>query len=135
MNPNTSVFVIFLTPQYHVKLNSTSLTDILQDLKNIHFVYLNIKNFSKNTPLEQWVETDKLSNSKYVVSHTSDILRYLVLYKYPGLYLDMDVITTYPSSQINSSNFACAESTKYLNGAVLKLTDITGRKIAENLLL
>ncbi|KAL7041977.1 hypothetical protein ACKWTF_000975 [Chironomus riparius] len=135
MNANATIFVIFLTPKDHVELEHTNLTDILLQIKNVYFVYLNIKYFSKDTPLEDWIKTDELSNSKYVVSHTSDVLRYLLLYKYSGLYLDMDVITTYPSAHINLTNFACAESYKWINGAVLKLTGNSGRKMAENLML
>ena len=135
MNPNASIFVTFLTPKDHVELEKTNLTEILMQIRNIYFVYLNMKTFSKDTPLEDWIKTDELSNSKYVVSHTSDVLRYLLLYKYSGLYLDMDVITTYPSAHINLTNFACAESYKWINGAILKLTGSIGRKISENLML
>lgn len=135
MNPNATIFVTFLTPKDHVELEQTNLTEILLQIKNVYYVYLNIENFSKDTPLEDWIKTDKLSHSKYVVSHTSDVLRYLLLYKYSGLYLDIDVITTYPSAHINSTNFACAESYKWLNGAILKLTGSSGRKIAESLMM
>ncbi|XP_070504100.1 alpha-1,4-N-acetylglucosaminyltransferase-like [Chironomus tepperi] len=128
MNPNATIFVTFPTPKDHVELDQTNLTEILLQIKNVYFVYQNIKNISKDTPMEDWIKTDELSNSKYIVAHTSDVLRYLLLYKYSGLYLDINVITTYPSAHINLTNFACAESYKWLNGAVIKLTGKSGRK-------
>lgn len=109
--------------------------EILRQYRNVEFKYVNIKDFAKNTPLERWILSDKLSHSKFAVSHTSDVLRYLLLYKYSGLYLDMDVIVTSPFGQINFENFACSESSEHLNGAILKLTGNSGRKLAETFLM
>jgi lactosylceramide 4-alpha-galactosyltransferase len=134
MNPEANIVVTLLTPHNYVELENSEAIRILRQYKNILFRYVNIKDFSKNTPLESWINSDKLSNSKYVVSHTSDVLRFLMLYKYSGLYLDMDVICTYPFGRINLTNFACAESTEYLNGAILKLTGDSGRELAKALL-
>jgi lactosylceramide 4-alpha-galactosyltransferase len=135
MNANASIYVTFLTPQHHVNLTDSTFVEILRQYKNVKFKYVNIKDFAKNTPLERWIQSDELNNSNFVVSHTSDVLRYLLLYKYSGLYLDLDVIVTSPFGQINFENFACSESREYLNGAVLKLTGNTGHKLAETFLM
>ncbi|KAG5674653.1 hypothetical protein PVAND_004607 [Polypedilum vanderplanki] len=132
MNPNALIIVTFVTPKHFVDLNETRAIEILRQYSNIIFRFVNLKSFSKNTPLENWIKSGKLSNSKFVVSHTSDVLRYLLLYKYSGLYLDTDVIVTYPYGRINIENYACAESHKFLNGAILKLTGESGRQIAES---
>lgn len=133
MNPNASIIVTFVTPEHYAELNETPSVKILQrDYENVKFRFVNLAELSRNTPLENWIKSDELSNSDYVVSHTSDVLRYLLLYKYSGLYLDTDVIVTYPSSRISIENYACAESSKYLNGAILKLSGASGRQIAES---
>lgn len=135
MYPSASIFVIFLTPTHFVNLKNSTFVEILRQHRNVKLRFVNIKDFTKHTPLERWIQSDELSNSKYVVSHTSDVLRYLLLYKYSGLYLDMDVIVTSPYKHINFENFACSEGDSYLNGAVLKLTSNSGRKLAETFLV
>lgn len=137
MNPNATIYVVFLTPHHHVNLTESSHVKILREKYfNVKFKHANIKDLAKNSPIYEWISSgDKLNNSKYVVSHTSDVLRYLLLYKYSGLYLDMDVIVKAPYGLVNLDNFACAESELYLNGAVLKLTGSSGRKIAESFLV
>ena len=135
MNPNATIYVIFQTPNNFVNLEDSSNVRMLREYSNIKFKYVNIKELSKQTPLHQWLKSDSLKYSKYVVSHTSDVLRYLLLYKFSGLYLDMDVIAIAPYGQINLDNFVCAESDLYLNGAVMKLSGSSGRKIAQSFLM
>lgn len=135
MNPNATIHVVLHTPSNYANLEESQNVQILREYRNIKFKYVNIKEFSKNTPLEWWISSGALSNSNYVVSHTSDVLRYLLLYRFSGLYLDMDVIAMSPYGQIKLGNFACAESDEYLNGAVLRLSGRSGRKFAENFLM
>jgi lactosylceramide 4-alpha-galactosyltransferase len=135
MNPNATIYVVLHTPENYANLENSDDLQILREYPNVKFRYVNINEFSKNTPLEMWISSGSLSNSNYVVSHTSDVLRYLLLNRFPGLYLDMDVIAMSPYGQINLDNFACAESDEYLNGAVLKLSGRSGRKFAENFLM
>lgn len=131
MNPDASIFVTFLTPLHHVNLLESKYVQVLRQYPNVKFKYVNIKDFAKDTPLERWIKGEELSTSKFVVSHTSDVLRYLLLYKYSGLYLDMDVIAVSSYGHLLYENFVCAEDANYLNGAVLKLTGESGRKFAE----
>lgn len=42
--------------------------------------------------MENFHHSGKLFRSKYLVSHMSDYLRYLTLYRYGGVYLDLDVV-------------------------------------------
>lgn len=136
MNPNATIYVTFLAPNNFVKLQeSSNSVKMLREYPNIKFKYVNIKELAKQTPLQEWLNSDSLNNSKYVVSHTSDVLRYLLLYKFSGLYLDMDVISIAPYGLINLDNYVCAESDLYLNGAVMKLSGSSGRKIAESFLM
>jgi lactosylceramide 4-alpha-galactosyltransferase len=71
--------------------NTTKLPiiDALLSYPNIHLNYLNITKYAENTPLEDWIQTDKLFRSKYVVSHTSDVVRFLSLFKFGGTHIDL----------------------------------------------
>lgn len=126
--PNSNIFVMFLSKTNFVRLKSSLLIEMLKKIKNVHFRYLNISEFARNTPLESWLQSDKLTKSKYLLSHTSDVLRYLTLWKFGGTYLDLDVIVV---KSVKISNFACAEDNKVVNGAILGLDKQQGRKIAE----
>lgn len=119
--------MLFLTDTHEVSLNDTSLIESLRQYRNIYFKYFNLVEFSKETPLESWILSEKLQTSKYLLSHTSDVVRYLTLYKYGGTYLDLDVIVV---KHHNLSNYACSEDDKYVNGAILNFDTKRGREVA-----
>lgn len=125
--PEKKVYVIFLTKTREVIVNKTSLTHSLSQYGNIYFKYLNLLEFSKGTPLESWILSDTLEKSQFVLSHTSDVVRYLTLFKYGGTYLDLDVIVVKAN---NLSNYACSEDDRYVNGAILNFDTKRGREIA-----
>lgn len=131
MYPDRKIFVMFLTNTSAVHLNYSSLPEALLSYKNVRFKYLDKHEFSMDTPLEAWLMTDTLEKSNFVISHTSDALRYLTLWKFGGTYLDLDVIVTKP---MNLRNFACAESKKFMNGAVLNLDNQRGKELALKLI-
>lgn len=119
---------MFLTKTNYVRLKSSLHTQVLTNYKNVRFKYLNVIDFSKNTPLESWLLTDKLAKSEFVISHTSDVLRYLTLWKHGGTYLDLDVIVVRRLE--SSSSFACSEDEDTVNSAILRLKGASGKKIA-----
>lgn len=84
MNPDHEVFVIFTTQVGFKNSTAKPIIDALLSYPNINFNYLNLIQYAENTPLSEWMKTDKLNNSKYRTSHTSDILRFLSLWKYGG---------------------------------------------------
>ena len=49
--------------------------------------HIDLEQFAKNTPLEGFITSDKLLKGKNMLSHMSDCLRMLIVYKYGGLYL------------------------------------------------
>lgn len=131
MYPERNIYVMFVTTTNDVQLNYSKLPEAILNYKNVHFKYLNMHEFSKNTPLEAWLLTDKLEKSRFKISHTSDALRFLTLWKFGGTYLDLDVIVTKPT---DLRNFACAESQKFLNAAVLDLDNEVGKEFASTLI-
>lgn len=99
---------------------------------NVNFLDLN--EFAKDSPLQAFIESGRLQNAKFVVSHTSDVLRLLVLWKYGGHYLDSDVIVQ-KSLDLLPSNSACDDTCETVNGAVLNLDpNEVGRKWSEKFL-
>lgn len=72
--------------------------------------------------------------SSYLFSHISDFLRYLTLYRYGGIYLDMDVVMLRSMEDV-PPNFTGAESNAYLAAGVMSLSHTGfGHEIAESCL-
>jgi len=59
---------------------------------NVRIWKLDISEYIKGTPLENWDFMSKVKSSRWPVVHSSDILRYLTLWKYGGTYLDLDFV-------------------------------------------
>jgi lactosylceramide 4-alpha-galactosyltransferase len=86
-NPNARVNLIAIQE----KNNFEYLT---RYYKNVQIKVVEVNELFKDTPLEKW-SIEKLTkiNELTRIVHLSDILRMAVLYKYGGLYLDLDMFT------------------------------------------
>lgn len=122
-NPNLDVYLLFASPaKFHFE-NTTSdhfLTALLS-YKNVHIMYLNYPRYIRNTLVGNLYESGKIESSMYPRSHASDVLRYLTLYKYGGIYLDLDVIVLRSLESI-FGDFAGAESDENVASGVLKFS-------------
>lgn len=134
MNPNTNIVVLFLTLSNHIRLKNWSQFQPILEYDNIHLRSFHIDDIIKDTPIEKWMQKGLLSRSSYPVVHTSDILRYTLLYKYTGIYLDLDVIVTRSLDEIGSSSFACHQDDKTVNNAIIKLSGSDGKEVGRLLL-
>lgn len=92
---------------------------------------VNLWEYAKDTPIDDWFNNGQLFQSKYLNSHTSDFLRYLSLYKWGGTYLDLDVIVQKSFDDVES-NYAGAESDKFVAAGVLNFDHVgVGHSVAE----
>ena len=91
-NPNRNIYVIYSCPIVGKIEESRPHVIQLLKYKNVKIWHLDILNYVKYTPLEKWNFHEKVNTSKWPLSHASDILRYLSLWKYGGTYLDMDFL-------------------------------------------
>ncbi|XP_017129134.1 lactosylceramide 4-alpha-galactosyltransferase [Drosophila elegans] len=128
-NPRFTVFVLFAGATHRLS-SGDPLIKALSRYKNIRLRHLNVGRFVAGTPIEKWLKNGKLFKSKYLFSHVSDLLRYVTLYKYGGLYLDLDVVVQ-RSLEDMPPNFTGAESNKSLACGVMKMSSTgLGHKIA-----
>lgn len=123
--------MLLLTNDDYVILPNSDVVKRLQSFKNVNLKVVNLKEFSRNTPIEDLVRKGKLEFSRYHASHTSDVLRFLTLWKYGGIYLDLDVIVQKP---IVFTNFACLEDFETIVPGIMGLDSHHGREIAALLL-
>lgn len=129
-NPDYDIFVLFSNEVKYLNETPTKLFDAVLSYSNVHLNYFNIFEYAKNSPLEKWMQDGKLFNSRHVVTHTSDVLRMLTLWKYTGTYLDTDVIVKRGLSSIGT-NFACIQKDGLINSAIVSLNSDLGRSITE----
>jgi len=90
LNPNLNIFVLFVAPSF---INNDS--DVVNKLKmytNVNFRYINFVKYAHNTPLNSFVTSNTISTSRWPVSHASDLLRFLTLWKFGGTYMDLDIV-------------------------------------------
>lgn len=133
LNPNWDVFLLFASP---VGLSNDThlqqpIVQALLSYSNIHMRNVNLWKYAKGTPVNDWLNSGALFESKYLNSHTSDFLRYLSLYKWGGTYLDLDVVVQRPFDTVKP-NYAGAESDKFVAAGVLNFDhDGFGHKVAE----
>lgn len=134
-NPNWNIFLYVVGAKgYQPTPQNIRLWKILESFKNIHIKTINDKNFTKNTPLEKLFETGLNSFSFYLKYHRSDLLRYTILWKYAGTYLDLDVISQKPINTLGY-NFAVEQEKNYETliagaGAINFDSDDVGREIS-----
>ncbi|EDW75882.1 uncharacterized protein Dwil_GK15176 [Drosophila willistoni] len=139
-NPNFDIFVLFADPTYKVtkwrngSLEQSPLIEAILGYNNVHLRSLNLWTYSEGTPIEAWFKDGQLFQSRYLFSHLSDFLRYLTLYRYGGLYLDMDVVVLRSMEDI-PPNYTGAESHSSLAAGVMNFAAHGfGHEIAESCL-
>lgn len=67
------------------------------------------------------MQKDELFESEYFVSHASDYLRFLTLYKFGGIYMDLDVVVQKSFEKVEL-NFAGAESIHDVGSGIISFS-------------
>ncbi|KAF2888840.1 hypothetical protein ILUMI_17333 [Ignelater luminosus] len=133
MNPNLDVYVLFVSPgivKYAGTESDKFLTAILS-YKNVKLHHLDFKRYLQDTPLEDILESGKLEWSSFPVTHASDILRFITLWKYGGIYMDLDIVTL-KSLESLAPNFVVLETFTHSAAGVIGFTATgDGHRFAE----
>lgn len=80
--------------------------------------------------MEKWLQKDDLFRSQYLIAHISDFLRYLSMYKFGGIYLDLDVVVQKSFENVEP-NFSGAESADDVAAGVMSFDhDGIGHEVA-----
>jgi lactosylceramide 4-alpha-galactosyltransferase len=94
LHPRADVYLLVVyAPRRSLSLNeNNALFTVLQYHTNIYVLYVDMQKLVANTPLEAFYYSGKLQTSKYLAEHTSDVVRFLSVWKYGGKYFDLDFI-------------------------------------------
>lgn len=106
MNPGMNVYLLFLS-NARISNQSREMFNQLSTYPNVKIRHIFPESYVKDTPLDAWYKSGVLKKSRWPMSHMSDILRYLTLWKHGGIYLDLDVVVTTSLEKLR--NFAGAE--------------------------
>lgn len=130
-NPNREIFVLF-TANVGFSANFQSpIIDALLSYPNVYLRNVDLTTYAADTLMEQWFHSDQLFLSKYLNSHTSDFLRYTSMFRFGGIYLDLDVVVQQDFDSL-PVNFAAAESMNFIAvGAMGFESNGIGHEIAE----
>lgn len=132
-NPRLTVFVLFAGATHRMYSGDPWIRS-LNFYKNIRLRRLNLLRYAAGSPIEKWIKLGKIYKSKYLFPHASDLLRYLTLYKYGGIYLDLDVVVL-RSLEKMPPNFTGAETSTFLACGVMRMSSTgEGHRIAASCL-
>ncbi|XP_031631984.1 lactosylceramide 4-alpha-galactosyltransferase-like isoform X2 [Contarinia nasturtii] len=107
------------------------IVSTLKSYPNIHFRNLDLYNYSMGTLGEYWIKKDLIFSTSYHLAHLSDYLRFLTLFKFGGVYMDMDIIVRKTLDGF-PPNFGGEEDPNSINCAILGLeSKDAGHKISE----
>ncbi|CAB3371863.1 Hypothetical predicted protein [Cloeon dipterum] len=120
-NPTVPVIIV-VTVTNHTSdrlpfYNSTSFQSLMNNTQNLFVAWATIPDIAKDTILEQFLFNDtRILNSKYRPAHVGDFVRFLLLWKLGGVYLDFDIMIFKSLAPIlNLKNFVIAT---FSNGVI-----------------
>ncbi|XP_039754074.1 lactosylceramide 4-alpha-galactosyltransferase-like [Pararge aegeria] len=123
-HPEWQINVVFTSPT----VPSENLTH--ENFNNVKFWSININEFCKGTPLGDLIIDVLPKCSRNRVSISLDVLKYLTLAQWGGIYLDIDMVVAQPLRSL-ARNWATRESDDTVGEGVLAFSrDAVGRKLS-----
>ncbi|KAF9808796.1 hypothetical protein SFRURICE_013058 [Spodoptera frugiperda] len=131
-HPTRPIYVLFSGPVAEMVYQRSCIAK-LRRFPNVHFARVHIEEYARNTPLDALVASKKLEESYWPVEHASDILRFLTLYKWGGLYLDTDMIVMKSLTPLGHNWVAREKLDCASVGVIASSMDHVGRQLAQAL--
>lgn len=133
-NPNWDINVFFIGSLSKLFFRS-SLYELLSSKRNVHFYRVIVATFNYNTPMKTLMAADILFvNKTFCIEHTADMLRYLALYKYGGVHMDLDVISVKSFDSL-PPNWVVKELSDHLGAGALGLSkNKVGKTVADKII-
>ncbi|XP_023239132.1 lactosylceramide 4-alpha-galactosyltransferase-like isoform X2 [Centruroides sculpturatus] len=110
--PSSLINVLMFTSNPDIHINFTLLPNVKIQRTKFEKVF-------ENTPLLEWYIEGKWNKSNYKISHLSDATRYALIWKYGGMFLDLDIVMmkTFPFYK----NFVIKESSNQLCSGIFAM--------------
>ena len=114
MNPNLTVYLLMTGD---VDLTAPTVKTLVDAYANLRIRRIHLGDYIAKTPLAHWYFCTTWNYGPWAVSHLSDGLRFLTLYKFGGYYFDLDVVQMRPVTSL--TNFVVAEDGKKVGSSAL----------------
>ncbi|CAN7945934.1 unnamed protein product [Ixodes hexagonus] len=93
---------LLLTAAEH-QLVRCPLLEALKTMNNFRVETLDLDTFFAESPLHLWYSTSSWNASRFKISHLSDAIRFLLVWKYGGVYCDLDIVVKRPFGHLRNS--------------------------------
>lgn len=93
-HPQREVYFLFTSPGV-IKFQGDESDEVLNSIlsyKNVNVLHLSLEGLFDESLVKNIWTSGRLNESDYPVEHLGDVLRFLLLWKYGGMYLDTDLI-------------------------------------------
>ncbi|XP_042149546.1 lactosylceramide 4-alpha-galactosyltransferase [Ixodes scapularis] len=97
-NPEFTIFLLTLWGTRRCRY-----LDHLKSLRNFRLARIDVNSLVNDTPLNGWYHSDAWIVSPFRTNHFSDALRLLVLWKYGGVYADLDTLVLKSVANLQNS--------------------------------
>ncbi|XP_069685774.1 lactosylceramide 4-alpha-galactosyltransferase-like [Periplaneta americana] len=131
MNPSSEVYLVHSCP---IKYDKSKTIKHLVAYRNVRFWNFDMKHLVSGTPLEKWDYESAFRNPSWSQDHSSDVIRFLLLWKYGGTCLDLDIVVI-KSMEILEPNFVCEDWNDLLSSNVLRVDYQRVGQLISNLLI
>lgn len=95
-----------LSPRLECTHNMTAVFRLITHYKNVKIRHVDFYGYVSDTPAEAFVKSGTMDKGRWPVEQHSDLLRLLTLWKFGGVYMDIDVVSLRP---VPMENFVIAE--------------------------
>jgi len=76
--------------------DKTAMFSLVVNYRNVHFRHIDLLAYTKHTLFENFVYSGIMNDGRWPVEQHSDMLRILTLWKFCGVYMDLDVVSLKP---------------------------------------
>uniref|UniRef100_A0A182QVJ1 Alpha 1,4-glycosyltransferase domain-containing protein n=1 Tax=Anopheles farauti TaxID=69004 RepID=A0A182QVJ1_9DIPT len=121
-NPRKKIIVLFASWTKFSDSGKVSFPDLpaLIRFPNVHFRWLDVERITRDTPVYDVLKSEELYRRTNGAEYLSEVLRLVLLYRYGGIYLDLDVVTL-KSLDFYNPNFVGAETERLVGSSVIGL--------------
>lgn len=116
---DSTIYLLYSSQERLKSLHtSTPIFEVVMSYSNVRINHLNLTTLAAGSPFEEFLRSDKLQQSKHREVHTSDTLKWLLLWKFGGTYFDLDTIIRKQFDPF-LFNFACKQNSHEVTSVVL----------------
>lgn len=126
-NPNSDIYLLLASwTTMDINQQSKESEDMvvrkLSIYPNVLFRYLNLANFFTNTTFEDWFHNKTYNTQPFGVDHMHQLIRWIVLHKFGGTYLDMNLLSV-RSVESDPDNVVGFDDDELIVTSVVKFTN------------